>query len=482
MGNSNLELSTARSFWPMALLQAVVFLAWILTFLAAALLEYAPHASLWFPPAAITFASVLVLGIRAMPSLFLACLIVTMLPDGLHQTGLGWTELLLTGIAFGLTHVLIYGTIALLLRRGALEASPITTLRKVSWFLLVAAVAAGLSSVFGALSLAVTGMMPLGQVPALIAPWWIGDYAGLVTVAPFFGLVLNRLAESCGVATPQGMRRLLGREPWRGLFRRASRKLGLLLLVSLAVLLTAAMVPDQEAILFLLFVALIIQLWIAHTESELATLAGILAFSVLMAMGAAWMGLADQALMMQFIVISLAVTSYLGLAVPALYRDNHSMRQKLTHDSLTGAMTRSFFEDAASSGIRDALKRAEPACLVMVDLNGLKPINDRHGHAAGDLALKLVAEACARNLASGQLLGRLSGDEFAMFLSGCRRDEAERVVAAIHEELAAAPPVAELEHVGASFGIAELVPGQSGADYKRLLRMADQAMYREKMR
>jgi diguanylate cyclase (GGDEF)-like protein len=334
---------------------------------------------------------------------------------------------------------------------------------------------------FGGLSLAVTGMIEMAQIPGLIAPWWIGDYAGLVTVAPLFGLVLARFAERFGFVIPQGVRRLLGHGPWRALFPDAVAKLSLLLLSALLILVLAAAFPAQTAILFLLFICLIIQLWIVHSESELAALLGILSFSLVMAMAAGLMGLDDQVLMLQFLVIAMAVSSYLGLAVPALYRDNTRMRQLLTRDGLTGALSRSFFEDAVRDSIGRLTQRRQPGCLVMIDLDGLKPINDRYGHAAGDMALKTLAEACALNLAPGQLLGRLSGDEFAMFLAECDRDEAERVVAAIREDLEAGPPLAEREQVRASFGIAEL-GANGGLDYRGLLALADQAMYTDKRR
>jgi diguanylate cyclase (GGDEF)-like protein len=453
-------------------------MAWLAAFAVAALLEYAPHASLWFPPAAITFSAVLVLGLRCLPVLWLACLIVTVLSDWIHGTGLGWPALVIAGLAFGLTHTLAFGAVALFLRRGAIHASPVTTLRKVSLFLLGGAAAAGLSAVFGGLSLALNGMIELAAVPPLIAPWWIGDYAGLVTVAPLFGLLLTRSAELLGVATPQGLRRLMGSQPWRALFPVAAGKLGLMLGLTLIVLMAAALFPQKESVLFLMFVALIVQLWIVHSESELAALLGILLFSTLLAIAAGQLGLSGQALMLQFVVISLAVSSYLGLAVPALYRDNVRLRELLTHDILTGALTRSFFEDAAREGIRRAVQESIPACLVMIDLDGLKRINDSHGHAVGDIALKTVARACAQNLAPGQLLGRLSGDEFAMFLIDCDLDSARQVIEAVRLDLVDSPPVINALNAEASFGVAELDPACS--DFNALLAEADRAMYREK--
>ena len=463
-------------------LHLAVFGSWMIAFGAAALLEYAPNASLWFPPAAVTFAAILVMGIRALPVLWLGCLVVTVLADQVFQRGLAWSELLGAGLAFGLTHTLAYAAVALPLRAGASPFTPVTNLSKIIAFLIGGALAAGLSSLLGGLSLAATGMTDLASVPSLLAPWWIGDYAGLITVAPLFALLLARLASFFGASAPRGLRLALGPRPWRALMPLALYKLGGLALLTAAVLGTAAAFPEQAAMPFLLFVCLPVQMWIVHTENELATLLGIVIFSLLLAAAAGLSNLADHALMLQFIVISLAVSSYLGLAVPSLYRDNRRMRQLLTHDSLTGALTRNFFEDASREALQQSTQRQQPACLVMIDLDELKLINDQHGHAAGDRALKTLATTCAQKLAPGQLLGRLSGDEFALFLGESRREDAEHLLETIRLELAACPPIAGDQRVSASTGIAEFDPTESSAGYRQLLAEADQAMYQSKRR
>ncbi len=476
------QISQSGRWWRTAILHLAVLLAWLLAFAAAAALEYAPNASLWFPPAAVSFAAVLVLGARALPVLVLACVVVTAVAAQIYDRNLALADLLLAGFGFALTHVGSYGAVAMILRRAAMRGSPITTLPKVSAFLLGGAVAAGLSSVLGGLSLAVTGMADGSDIPSLIAPWWIGDYAGLVSMAAFCILLLARLSDRLGLAVPPSLRRLPDQRVWRELYPAAIGKLGLLFAISFLILLLAAGFPDQPAIPFLLFVSLTLQFWIVHTESELAALLGVLGFSLLLAVAAGLMGLGEQALILQFVAISLAVGSYLGLTVPALYRDNRRMRQLLTHDGLTGALARDYFEESVRAGVAEAWRMEQPSCLVMVDLNGLKQINDRHGHAAGDRALRILVQCCARQLAPGQLLGRLGGDEFALYLKGSRRLEAEQIVAAIGEELAAQPPIATGLRLSASFGIAELAPGAEPLSYQDLLEAADQAMYQLKRR
>jgi diguanylate cyclase (GGDEF)-like protein len=462
----------------MPLLQLAVLAIWLICFVAAWLLEYAPHASLWFPPAAVTFAALLVLGWRILPVLWLACLLATLMADFMYEENLSALQLLGSGVVFAVTHTFSYGVIALILRRLAQEASPVVTLRKVTWFLLGGSVAAGLAALLGAYGLSVTGMIAVADVPPLLVPWWIGDYAGLVTLGPLIGMALTRLAQSWAIAVPMGVQRFGTTAQKDQLFPRAFLKLGLLLGFSYCVLLAAAWFPMTESIIFLLFLAVVIQLWVVHSESELDSLLGLALFSLLLAAATGLLNLSGQALMMQFIVISMAANSYLGLAVPALYRANRRLRQLLTHDPLTGALTRTFFEDSARAGIRNALELGQPAVLIMVDLDKLKQINDEHGHAIGDRALVTLARICAQNLRPGQILGRLSGDEFAMFLPQTSPAEARQMIHSMSAELDESPPVAGSEPIQASFGMAEL--NREHPDYDSLLATADEAMYADK--
>lgn len=473
--------SGAKGFWGREIpLQLLILGSWLVGFGAAAVLEHEPNASLWFPPAAITFGAILVLGLRAVPTLWLACLFVTFINAQSAQTGLIWFEVLLAGLVFALTHTVAYGTLALALRSSAKHFTPITTFRKVSAFLLGGAAAAGAASLLGGVGLGLTGMAELSTSLKSTAPRWIGDYAGLITVTPLFVILLTRTAHFFEAPLPAALRQLLEPLPWQRSWPVALAKLTTLAVLTLGVLGIAIAIPDQEAVLFLLFLCLPLQLWIVYSENTRTSLGGMLMFSLLLALAAGLTRIGEQALMLQFVVISLAVSSYLGLAVPALYRDNHRMRQLLTHDSLTRALSRTFFEDGAREGLLQSEIRSQPACLVMVDLDNLKLINDQFGHAAGDAELTRLARICSAELEPGQLLGRLSGDEFALFLGECTRQKAQAVIDAVREKLADGPPRLQGLPATASFGIAEYMPGVNSADYDQLLVDADQSMYRQK--
>lgn len=220
----------------------VIFGIWMIAFGAAAMLEYAPNASLWFPPAAVTFAAVMAIGLRALPAIWLACLLVTLLGEQIFQRGLGWFELLAAGLGFGLTHTLAYAALALLLRTGANPLSALTTFSRLSLFVIGGAIAAGLSSLMGGLSLAATGAVDISLVPGLIIPWWIGDYTGLLSAGLLLTIVLAQTANMLDRPAPGGLSQLPGSRSWLSLWPVEIGKLVVLGWLTLAALLAGALV------------------------------------------------------------------------------------------------------------------------------------------------------------------------------------------------------------------------------------------------
>src|SRR5262249_19110122 len=85
------------------------------------------------------------------------------------------------------------------------------------------------------------------------------------------------------------------------------------------------------------------------------------------------------------------------------------------HDPLTGLANRRFFEEVLGERL-EALDRDDMAAVVLLDLNGFKPINDTYGHAVGDEALRTFAARISALLRPGSFLARLGGDEFAIIV------------------------------------------------------------------
>jgi diguanylate cyclase len=113
--------------------------------------------------------------------------------------------------------------------------------------------------------------------------------------------------------------------------------------------------------------------------------------------------------------------------------------------------------------------------MVVIDIDGLKKVNDAHGHDAGDLLLKRVGESCLKVLRQGDILARFGGDEFAAFIGDTSEDEGKRAAARLKEAISAVEVAGVV--ASASVGVAF---GSPAADYEHVLRLADAAMYEEK--
>jgi diguanylate cyclase (GGDEF)-like protein len=146
-------------------------------------------------------------------------------------------------------------------------------------------------------------------------------------------------------------------------------------------------------------------------------------------------------------------------------------------DDLTGVANRALFETTVAR----ALGRREeehPAAVLFLDLDGFKPVNDTHGHAAGDRVLHVVAARITAALRPADLVARWGGDEFAVLLESSDEEFArhvgERLVDSVSEPLAIGSQSIEL---GVSIGVALTQPGDEVDD---VVGRADTAMYAAK--
>lgn len=145
------------------------------------------------------------------------------------------------------------------------------------------------------------------------------------------------------------------------------------------------------------------------------------------------------------------------------------------HDGITGALTRSAFEQQAKSMMTIAAAEGQSLLLAFLDLDGFKSINDRFGHEAGDQVLKRFATEGRAALRQGDCFGRMGGDEFAVLMPLASVEVAQETAEQLHEWLTAAL-------VGTGFG-ATCSMGALGvlptgnAELHALMREADRLMY-----
>jgi diguanylate cyclase (GGDEF)-like protein len=163
--------------------------------------------------------------------------------------------------------------------------------------------------------------------------------------------------------------------------------------------------------------------------------------------------------------------------------DEVSAREALewsaNHDVLTGLANRQAFERRLSKAF-DSRPRSLPSSLILFDLDHFKPINDQHGHAAGDAMLQAVARAASNEVRAADLLVRLGGDEFAVVLEHCPVEAGQRVAKALHQAIAdiRLPWEGHVLTVGVSLGLAPLTPEHT--ETAQWVAAADQACYAAK--
>ena len=170
-------------------------------------------------------------------------------------------------------------------------------------------------------------------------------------------------------------------------------------------------------------------------------------------------------------------------AASRLVRMQKQFRSLAETDALTGTANRRAFMQYLEMQAQNATRDDTPLSVVMVDLDHFKSINDTHGHAAGDAVLidtVIAIQACLR---SGDMLGRLGGEEFCVVLPGAGLHSAslagERIRAAV-EAMAIKTDSDEVIAVSASLGVASLGNGDLIAAPDLLLQAADSALYRAK--
>jgi diguanylate cyclase (GGDEF)-like protein/PAS domain S-box-containing protein len=148
------------------------------------------------------------------------------------------------------------------------------------------------------------------------------------------------------------------------------------------------------------------------------------------------------------------------------------LRHQATHDALTGLANRVLLQERVREAAPD-----RQICMLLLDLDGFKQVNDSYGHHAGDKVLVTVARRVTALLGRAGTVARLGGDEFAVLLPAADLTRAQMladlIAAAVAEPIAV--PGATVT-VGASVGVACGTP----SDADRLLRDADEAMYRTK--
>jgi two-component system, cell cycle response regulator len=168
-------------------------------------------------------------------------------------------------------------------------------------------------------------------------------------------------------------------------------------------------------------------------------------------------------------------------------REYHrQIHRLLSHDDLTGLLSsRSFFSELRRESAR-ATQENRPFCVLMMDVDFFKNVNDTYGHLTGSKTLEEIGYCITQNLRSGDVAARFGGEEFAAFLLHAEIGQglvaAERIRSEIEKQefsvIRQGKPSEAKHHVTISIGVASF-PDDS-CDVIELIEMADSALYRAK--
>jgi len=159
----------------------------------------------------------------------------------------------------------------------------------------------------------------------------------------------------------------------------------------------------------------------------------------------------------------------------------HTMENLAMTDSLTGLHNARFFDPLLDVELEAAARTGDPVAVLMLDLDNFKKLNDTHGHAAGDEALRSFARAVRANLRTSDVAARYGGEEFVVMLRASDAAEAEHVAEKLRAAVAATPvELAPARHLSISVSIGVATTTHAGYERATLLRLADRALYRAK--
>ncbi|MGE5463051.1 MAG: GGDEF domain-containing protein [Syntrophothermus sp.] len=160
--------------------------------------------------------------------------------------------------------------------------------------------------------------------------------------------------------------------------------------------------------------------------------------------------------------------------ITVLKKAEEYLRYLGTHDVMTELYNRAYFEEALLSLEED---RQDPIAVIVMDLNNLKPTNDRYGHQAGDKLIRRTAEVLRAGTNGVHITARIGGDEFVVLMPGAALREANELIERIQSLVEVNNQFYREPELSLSLGAAISEPGIS---LEKVISLADNEMYRNK--
>jgi diguanylate cyclase (GGDEF)-like protein len=448
---------SAQSLRRAALLVGVAAAYFVAGRLGLRLAVLDPRATAVSPAAGIGLAALLLGGDELWPAILVGALLV-------H---LGTTGSLAGAVALAAGDCVTALLGAYLVSRFARGPRAVARARDIFTFAALAGIVSTLvSASTGAVVVALEGAPRWSALGSIWLTRWLGDAVGDVVVAPAVLLWAQR-----------------PRVRWRR--GREALEVGAVfactILVGIAVF--AGVLPWGERHYPLEFLCLPVLLWAAFRfgPREAATvvivLSGVAIAGTLQGFGPfALPGSGPSFLLLQaFTGVTAVTTLVLAAAVADRKEAEEWLRRLAVSDPLTGLANYRELIQALGAEIRRSSRTDRPFAVVLLDLDGLKAINDRYGHLVGSLAVRRVAETLLGSCRGIDTAARFGGDEFALVLPETGEAAAWRVAGRVADRVAR-----DGEDPGISVSVGVAVHPRDGASLEDLLNAADRSLYESK--
>ena len=412
-----------------------------------------PSASPIWAPTGIALAACIIFGTSVWPAIFVGAFVVNYTTTGVLTSSIG--------VTCGNTLEALVG--AELVLRWANGSKSFEAWEGVLRYAVAAAlIPPMISATFGTTSIALAGLADWGGYRDIWLTWWLGDATGALIVAP--PLILWALDRKIAWSQPRAI--------------EGAALLGSLVLLSLVAF--GPLAQDLTGGQSLGFFTLPILIWAAvrFGPREAATAVALVgAIAVLQVVNLA--DLTHQRIANASLVLLqtfMAVTDLTILVLAATMAERGRAVTQLESLAITDPLTGLANYRRLIAVIEGELERAKRAerefAVILFDLDGLKKINDKHGHLVGSRALVRLADAIRQNCRAIDTPARLGGDEFVLVLPETNVEQAQIVAERIRARLAG-----DTEKPKASVSAGVSVFPVAGTTLEQLLGSADQALY-----
>ena len=409
----------------------------------------------FWPASGWAFVFLLLYGLRYWPGIIIGMLLLS------NSASVSYWMALSTGIA-----AVFEAIIPLIIAKKYGFSGRMDSFFESSVFTVIVITSPIISAIAGTLSLYITKESLIPPSTSTVMLWWLGNSIGLL----IFGGIL--------MATYEGMIKKI-------IFKSFSWKL---LFILTAFFISWFALVKSNGLESVIFLNLIIPL----------VLIGVLRFGAFGALSPSLVALIVLLIApkdpttelfhpiafnyLYLILVNLWFVSVSGLLIAGAYNDRTmqvKMKWLAQHDTLTNLVNRSVLKIETDYALRDMRRMNQGVCLLFIDLDHLKPVNDQLGHQAGDQLLISISLLLEKHTRSSDIVARWGGDEFVVLLRNCELDKANNIANKI---LKGARDLSftkdsKLYRVSMSIGVANAIADTQLDD---LIKIADNACYRAK--